>query len=72
MASRRPFPLAYPCPACRSPETALAKTERDDAFLVRIRHCRACGADFETYEIPAAAGETLMARARRAGERKAA
>lgn len=72
MRARPTPPLAYPCPACGARETDLRKAERDDAYLVRHRHCRDCGLDFETYEIPAAALARLMDRAGPQWKRNAA
>lgn len=63
MAKIRAFTLAFPCPRCRRRETTTLKTEADDAYLVRQRHCHGCGLDFDTYEIPAAALAALMDRA---------
>jgi transcriptional regulator NrdR family protein len=65
----RNYLLAYPCPRCNGRDAPVVKAERDDAYLARRRHCRTCGHDFDTYEIPADTLATIMARA---SERKTA
>lgn len=63
MPGRR-LQFAISCPRCGGSDTPVRDTAIDDAYLARTRHCRSCGLDFDTYEIPAAALAQLIAKAR--------